>query len=230
MSKAPSPVADTDRRSGCLASWGGLLGIVILAPAALVIRAVRALRRGNQTRLRRDSSSFSGGQTRIAVDIDVPEAGVGPFRPILTDAVIRVAELLRCPDDVYHLVYREAALDETTLLPVGPQLQELGERFHLVMSQTAMVRRTAVWMTLGRGRRLAELIDPNSYDPEAGEEPDALLARSGMRWGMATSFAPSGPSTLFRVVFFVPDDAVPAIDALIDRLGDQVESVGGPPR
>ena len=37
-----------------------------------------------------------------------------------------------------------------------------------------------------------------------------LTEYSGMRWGMATSVAPRGPSLLFRVVLFVPADAAPA--------------------
>ncbi len=192
--------------------------MVILAPIALAVRTFGRLRRGKGTRLRRDSSPFTDGLTRIDLNIDVPQGEVDRLRPVLTDVVVRIAEALRRPDDHYHLVYREAAVDETTVLPVGPQLQKLGERFHLVMSQAAMARRTALWLTMGRDRRLIELVDPFSYDPEAEGEPEALLERAGMRWGMATSFAPTGSSTVFRVVLFVSDEAVPHIGTLISRL------------
>lgn len=189
-----------------------------MAPAALAVRTVRARRRGSDTRIRRERSRIGNGLTRIDLELDVPNPRIDAFRPTLTDAVVRIAEALRRPDDVYHLVYREAAVDEASVLPVGPQLQELGERFHLVMSQASLARRTAVWLTLGRGRRLVELIDPFSYDPESDGEPEALMAGSGLRWGMATAYAPSGPSTLFRVVLFVPDESFSTIDKLISRL------------
>lgn len=218
MSGSVHSVPGSGRRSGCLSTMGGLAGIVVLAPVALAVRTARALRRGSETRFRRGSSPFDGGLTRIDLEIDVVGAAIDAARRNLTDAVVRIAEVLQRPDDVYHLVFREGALDETTVLPVGPLLQELGERFHLAMSQTALAGRTAVWLTLGRDRRVIELLDPLSYDPETEGEPEALLARSGLRWGMASAFARSGPSTVFRVALFVPEDSVPRIDPLISRL------------
>jgi hypothetical protein len=39
-----------------------------------------------------------------------------------------------------------------------------------------------------------------------------------MRWGMATSFVSNGVSTLHRLVFFVPSESIPKIDAILGRL------------
>jgi hypothetical protein len=156
--------------------------------------------------------------TRIELSIDVVSAGVEAFRPVATDVVVRVAESLRRPDDVYHMVYRDAAAGETVVIPVGPQLQELGERFHLTLSQGSLAERTAVWFTLDRSGRVVDFVDPFDYDPEAEGEPEGLLARSGMRWGMASSFASDGVSTLHRVVFFIPEDSVGRVNPILERL------------
>ena len=73
---------------------------------------------------------------------------------------------------------------------MGPQLQELGDRFHLALVDGAMAGRTVVWLTLPRGRRLVGLVDPFDYDPEQPDEPESMLRRSGLRWGMVTAHAP----------------------------------------
>jgi hypothetical protein len=80
-----------------------------------------------------------------------------------------------------------------------------------------MAGRTAVWLTLPRSRRVVDVVDPFGYDPEAAGEPERLLAGSGMRWGMATGFAPRGPSVVFRVVLYVPTDAAETIEGLLAK-------------
>ncbi len=90
---------------------------------------------------------------RIDTTADVPSAAVEAFRRRLTETVVRVAEALRRPDDVYHLLARDPSAEETDVLPVGPQIQELAERLHLVLGRPPMAGRTAVWMALPRFRR-----------------------------------------------------------------------------
>mgnify|MGYP001827890565 FL=1 len=193
-------------------------GVVVLAPMAAVVRAVRRWRRGRGVRFRRETAPFVDGMTRVDLQLDVShETGESCARS-LTDAVVRVAEALRRPDDVYHLIYREQAAEETTLMPVGPLLQELGERFHLVLSQEALASRTCVWLTLPRTQRLVEMLDPYDYDPEGAGEPESLLAGSGMRWGMASTVVHTGPSVLFRLALFVPKPSVGRVETLVDRL------------
>jgi len=212
-------ILDRDgQRHGCLAGIGGFIGIVLLAPVALVIRVIRGWKRGRSTLVDRADSAFDGGLTRIDLRVDLASAGVNPFRATLTDVVVRIAETLRQPDDIYHLIFRDVAADETVVLPVGPQLQELGDRFNLVFSQASMAGRTAVWLTLGRGSRVVDVVEPSEYDPEADGEPEGFLARSAMRWGMATTFASDNVSTLFRVVLFVPSESLPSVNTILARL------------
>ena len=123
----------------------------------------------------------------------------------MTDAVVRVAETLRASDDVYHLVYRLRSDTEPTTLPVGPQLQEFGGRFSLVLSQGALSGRTVAWLTLPRGQALAEVVDPLTYDPEAEGEPGRLLETSDARWSMASEWAHVVPSLVIRLILIVPD-------------------------
>lgn len=221
MTRGTDPTAQPGTMAGCLRSAIGLAGLVVLAPFAIAVRSLRAWRRGPGLRLecRRGDLAVGDGPplARIDTTADVPSAAVEAFRRRLTETVVRVAEALRRPDDVYHLLSRDLAADETVVLPVGPQIQELAERFHLALGLPAMSGRTAVWLALPRARRVVDFVDPFGYDPEAAGEPERLLAGSAMRWGMATGFAPCGPSVAFRIVLYVPVEAAPVVEALVDE-------------
>jgi hypothetical protein len=221
MTRAPETTEQPATMAGCLRSAIGLVGLVVLAPFAIAVRGLRAWRRGPGLRLECTRGDLAVGDgpllARIDTTADVPSAAVASFRRRLTDTVARVAEALRRPDDVYHLLSRDPSAEETDVLPVGPQIQELAERLYLVLGRPPMAGRTAVWMALPRSRRVAEFVDPFDYDPEAAGEPERLLAGSGMRWGMATGFAPSGPSVVFRIVLYVPADSAPTIEGLLAK-------------
>ena len=228
MTRAGVPTGQPQAMSGCLRSAAGMAGLVALAPVALVVRRYRAWRRGSQLRVERTRGRLAVGDgepfVRIDLTADVPaSAVVEPFRRRLTEVVVRVAERLRRPDDVYHLLSRNPVDGETMALPIGPLVEELAERFLLVLGLRSMAGRTSVWLTLARSRRVVDVVDPFSYDPEAEGEPERLLASSGMRWGMASSFAPRGASVLFRVVLYVPADAAATVEALLEKgLGSRI--------
>jgi hypothetical protein len=162
----------------------------------------------------------SAGKEMLRIDLtfDVPPAAEPEFRRRLTDGVVRVAETLRDPDDVYHLAFRFPWDEEPVVLPVGPQLQELGERFSLIQSQGKMAGRTVAWLTLGHDRALAEVLDPDTYDPEAPGEPDALLMHPDVRWSMATEWIRVGPSLEFRLILIVPADAADRVKSPLASL------------
>lgn len=196
------------RSRGCLATGTGAVVLAVLAPFVVAVRGLKKLRRGSEIRLKTGIESFSnsaGADLRcIDLSFDVPLPAEPGFRRRLTDSVVRVAEGLRNSDDVYHLVYRLPWDEEPVAVPVGPKLQELGERFALVQSQGAMAGRTAVWLTLGRDRALAEVVDPVAYDPEVDGEPRLLLMHPALRWSMATEWARVGPSLIFRLILVAP--------------------------
>ena len=205
---------------GCLAAGAGAVALIVISPFAVVIRSWRAWRRGGEVRstleLRPFASTGAGERCRIDLALDVPASAEPGFRRRLTDAVVRVAEALRRPDDVYNIIYRHPADPEPVVLAVGPQLQELGERFSLVLSQGALSGRTVVWLTLGRDRALSEVLDPVACDPEAEGEPDALLATADARWSMATEWARVGPSLVIRLILIVPPDAENRVKNLLE--------------
>ncbi len=206
---------------GCLAASAGALALIVISPFALVIRSWRAWRRGGEVRSALETRPFAstaGARCRIDLALDVPAPAEPGFRRRLTDTVVRIAETLRRPDDVYNVVYRHPADPEPVVLPVGPQLQELGERFSLVLSQGALSGRTVVWLTLGRDRTLSEVVDPTASDPEAEGEPDALLAAPDARWSMATEWARVGVSLMIRLILVVPTDAENRVKALLGSL------------
>jgi hypothetical protein len=209
-------------RRGCIAGAVGIIALAVVSPFVVLIRSIRAWRRGREIRMTRSSTacrvSPDGDLARIDVGFDLPLSRRAEFSRQLTDTVVRIAEQLRRPDDVYHLIYREPAADETVVLPVGPLLQELGERFFLVLGQYSLVGRTAVWIVLPRSTRLTEFVDPFGYDPELPGEPDALLSRIGLRWAMATSYLPSGASLIHRMVLYLPRENSSRVNALLDRM------------
>ncbi len=202
---------------GCLASVAGALVLAVIAPAVVALRRWQAWRRGSGLRLEVAGSTPAGeGRRRLELGYDVPATVAPAFRRRLTDAVVRVAELLRRPGDVYHVVYRQAGEEEAVALPLGPRLQALGERLHLLLSRGSTAGRTVVWLTLGRERSLAELVDPMSCDPELEAERERLLAAAD-RWAMASSWVVAGPSLLVRIVLVVSAEAEAAVTAIFRK-------------
>lgn len=196
--------------------------LAALAPIVVAVRSWKKWRRGSELRKKTDieslSTSVGANLGHIDLSFDVPPPAEPGFRRRLTDAVVRVAETLRTPDDVYHLVYRLPSDEEPVAIPVGPKVQELGERFSLVQSQGATAGRTVVWLTLSRDCALAEVVDPVAYDPEASGEPRALMTDPALRWSMATVWARVGPSLIFRLVLVVPANQTDRVKALLDSV------------
>jgi hypothetical protein len=224
---------ETERAAGprgCLAAGAGATALALLSPFVVAVRGWRAWRRGTEVRSTLDVTSVTPPvgpeRRRFDLSVDVPSAAEPGFRRRLTVTVIRVAELLRRADDVYHLVYRLPWDEESTAIPVGPRLQELGERFSLVQSQGAMIGRTAVWLTLGRDRALAEVVDPGAYDPEIDSEPDGLLVHPDVHWSMATAWARAGPSLAVRVILVVPEGSASRVATLVELLDESLSPEG----
>ncbi len=216
------PPARVGRRPGCVRGGVGFVALALLAPFAVLSRKLAQWRRGSELRLGWTAVSLRTTEgrlvQRIDVTTDVPHDRESTFRTALTDTVVRIAESMRRPDDIYHFAVRHAELGETTLIPVGPQLQELGERFALALAQGALEGRTVVWLTLPRQLAVAEVLDPFGYDPEASGEPERLLTGPGVRWGMATSYLRAGPSVVHRMVVYVPASGRAAVEHLFERL------------
>ena len=217
---------DIDRSThprGCLATGAGAAVLAVLAPFVVAAQGWRKWRRGSEVRssivIEPFTDSASADLRRIDLCLDVPQPAEPGIRQRLTDSVVRVAEALRASDDVYHLVYRLPWDEEPVVVPVGPKLQELGERFALVQSQGAMAGRTAVWLTLGRDRALAEVVDPVAYDPEAYGEPEGLLMHPALRWSMATEWARVGPSLVIRLILIVPPHQADRVKTLLESGG-----------
>lgn len=204
---------------GCLGSAAGLAVLTLISPFAVIIQSWRRWRRGGDVRVDFEVTSWPGGgdgrSRRVDATMDVPLQDESSFRRRVTDAVVRIAEALRQPDDVYNLVYRMPLDEEAVVLPVGPQLQELGERFFLTLNQGVVAGRTMVWLTLGPNTALAGVVDPISCDPEAEGQLESLLATPEARWSMASEWARIGPSLVIRLILVVPSDTQGAV---CDRL------------
>lgn len=209
---------------GCIAAATGLIFLIFISPFAAVVKAWRRWRRGSDGRYSIESSAITGSSERklrrIDFTIDLPEPLDLEFNRRLTDAVIRVAENLRRPDDVYHLVHRQGDDPEPILVSVGPQLQEFGGRFHLVHTQQRFAGRTLLWLTTDRGKRLAEVVDPMTCNPEARGEVEGLLECPDARWTMATSWARVGPSHVTRIILVLDADHAERVVGILKSIRD----------
>ncbi len=207
---------------GCLAAGLGAVLLAALSPFVVAVRGWKKWRRGPEIRTRifagRLTNAAGAELRRIDLTLDVPQPAEPGFRRQLTDSLVRVAEEIRAPDDVYHLVYRLPWDEETVALPVGPKLQEFGDRCALVQSQGTMAGRTAVWLTLGRDYSLSEVMDPVAYNPEAEGEPEGLMMHPSLRWSMATEWARVGPSLVVRLILVVPPSAEDRVSTLLSSL------------
>lgn len=206
-------------RSGCLSNAFGFLSLLVLAIPAGLVRSWQARRRGTEWRTEWTSRPVPG-RTRIDLEADIPVQSTGDFPRRLTDTVIRIAELFRKPDDHYHHIYRDPAEVDAILLPLGPQLQELGERLILALRQSDLANRTAVWLALPARPAIAELVDPATVDPDGDGEPDGIVGNASPRWAMATEWARIGPSTIYHVILWVPEDSAPAVESVLARINN----------
>ncbi len=207
---------------GCLASAAAALVLAFVSPLVLAVRSWRSWRRGHDIRVSIEALPPPGGaeSDRHMLDVicDVPLSVERGFRDRLTDRVVRVAEALRSPDDAYLLVYRLPGAEEALVLPLGPRVQSLGERFRLVLDQSALAGRTVVWMALARDLPPARIVDPERCDPESPDERERLLETSEARWSMAASWAPVGPSLIVRTILVVPTSAQDRVVRLLEKL------------
>jgi hypothetical protein len=209
-------------RPGCLAATGAALVLALVSPLVLVVRSWRSWRRGHDIRVSIEPlprpARAESDRRMLDVVCDVPLSVERGFRDRLTDRVVRVAEALRSPDDAYHLVYRPPGAEEAVVLPLGPHVQSLGERFRLVLGQDVLAGRTGVWLVLDRGRPLSSIVDPERCDPESPEERERLVETPEARWSMATSWAPVGPSLIVRMILVVPVLAQDRIVEILESL------------
>jgi hypothetical protein len=158
-----------------------------------------------------------GDEVRLDVVLDVPMTAADDLRRRVTDAVVRIAETLRCPDDAYHMVCWPLGDVEPLMLPLGPLVQSLGERLNLVLRQGSLAGRTVVWLALAREQALGEVVDPGRCDPELDAERERLLVASD-RWAAASSWVRVGPSFVVRLILIVPADAESRVRAVFGRI------------
>jgi hypothetical protein len=211
-----------EARRGCVAVVAGSLLLVVLAPIVGLVRSWQAWRRGQSWRIATDIADrpTAAGTARVVAEADIPIGAAHGFPARLTELLVRVAEHLRRPDDVYHLVYRIPTEPAAVVLPVGPQLQELGERLVLALGQADLAHRTALWLTLPSSGVISDLVDPADYDPETAGEPEGLVERAAARWAMTTEWSSTGPSLVYRITLWVSADDAQAVERILARLAD----------
>lgn len=212
-------------RPGCLWTAAASVALIVLAPFAALVHWWRRLRRGSEA-LVRWTVEESRPLAVIDLSVDVPAAGADRARRGLVDALVRLAERLRQPDDLYHLLWRAPGERETNLVAVGPTPQGLAERLDTALSHRSYERRTQLWLTLGGEVRLGEEVDPLRFDPEREGAPAGLVQRIGPRWAAELSFGRAMPSVLYRARLHVPAEAIERIEAVFSRYAQRLGAEG----
>ncbi len=214
------------RRPGCLVGGARLAILGVLGPVVAVRRWWRRRRRGNAVLVELDEGRLErvgGDLERLSLVVDVPAESERAARREVTALVARVAEDLETDAELYHLVYRLPWESEAQLTSVGPRVQELGERLHLQLGRHELQRLTSVWLVLPRNVFLGTAVDAGTYDPEAEQEPEALIGGVPCRWAFATAWWREEASVVFKVVLYLPIGSVVAartrVGALKTRLG-----------
>ena len=190
----------------------------------------RAVRRGREVRAgweqRRLRLADGGLRPCFDLRLDVPRQAETAVVRRLTETVVRLAEGLRRVDDTYHQVLRPEGEDETLLRPVGSRVQALGERFQLGLGWRPLALRTQLWLALPAGVALVGVVDPFRNDPDASGQPEGLLADPRLRWGVASAFAPAGPSVRYRLLIVVPAEVERVVAGLVERFVEAVRKWG----
>jgi hypothetical protein len=205
---------------GCIGALFAMIVVMVLAPLTFVIQWWRRFRRGQEPRFSHQQRPFDGGSSgelqRIDIELDYPQPVDPSLHRRITSVIVRVADHLRRFDDVYYAVHRLAGDPEPHLVPIGPQLQGLGERFLLALGQGVLAGRTVVWMALPSSVALVEVVDPFDCDPD--EDLLSLLAIAAARWIVASCWARIGPSWVLRLVLIVPTESAGRVVELLDAL------------
>lgn len=209
----------------------GAMVLAMIAPVALFMQRLKRWRRGTEIRAtihQTPRTTTTGADVcRLDLRLDIPPPAEPGFCRRLTDVVVQIADSLHRADDVYNVIYRLPSDREPVVLALGPHLQELGDRFFMVLSQGALAGRTVVWLTLARERPLSEVVDPIEFDPESTSQLEALLAQPDLRSSMATEWARVGPSLVIRIVLVVPAEAQEVVCDLLSAIaaGEQRSNI-----
>ena len=114
---------------GCVRTALALVALPFVAPAAAAVRQWRRMNRGTELRSTLETLPFetTGDEAAQSLDltIDAPQSRAHGLQSRVTDAVVRVAESLRDPQDIYHLVYRLPWEHEPVLIPIRKRMGSL---------------------------------------------------------------------------------------------------------
>jgi hypothetical protein len=198
--------------------------LAVLAPWVAAIRWWRRLRRGGAPRFSIEQTTGAAERTRFDLKLDLPAPVTTTDRRRITNAVVRAAEVLAAGCGSYAAFYRRGADAEATLQAIGPRLQELGERFMLLLTQGPLNGRNVAWLALDPATAASDVIDPLVSDPENAATIEKLLSDPRARWAMASTWSHDGPSWLLRLIVVVPAPTAVEVRERLERLGQALDA------
>ncbi len=153
-------------RRGCVA----LAAVPLLAAAAPVVawrRRAAVVRRGDRVAvtIRRGGA---GAFARLLCEFDVPAHRLGEVAGSLAGAVAEGAHWVGATVGCVGIV----AGDEPVLVALAPVRDVVAARVRESLERGEAHRRPELWVTLPRGRYLAQVVDP--YAPFAGNEAEIV--------------------------------------------------------
>ncbi|MCP4899558.1 MAG: hypothetical protein GY906_21545 [bacterium] len=176
--------------------------MLVVSPFAAAIRTWRRRSRGDLTEV---SVGPSPGGDSVELTVDCPTARVIEARRCVTEAFVHFAQSTS-KKGAYHMVYREPVADESVLMPIGPQLQAFGDRFHQALAKSVWRGMRIVWLCLPRTQALAELIDEHHQDPAGEEMVSEICCDSRVQWAIVSLVEASDVGEVIQFSLVVPDE------------------------
>ncbi len=165
-----------------------------------------------------------GGMVELV--IDSPTSRVLEVRRWATETLVRLADSVAA-GDAYHMAYREPGASQSTLVPIGSQIQALGDRLHQGLSKSSWRGMRLLWLCMDRAQALAEVVSEECEDP-AG--PDAVAALGGdprVRWLVVTVVEPSDVGEVTRFLYVFPPELRPKVEERITQIREKLQADGG---
>ncbi len=196
--------------SGCLRAVVSLPALIVLAPVAALVRTISRWRRGKAPRVEWRWGAVTTGDgrsmARLQAGVDVPFDIDGSR--MLTEATVRLAEILGTGDEVYHMIHGEPGGDGEVALPLGPLIQALADRFYLTGRRSALEGFPVMWIALPRKVSLGEVL----HGKEDSIEAVPRMLQMPLYWGMVVIRRIGSASVRYHLDLVVPEDAVEEVE------------------
>ena len=189
-------MVESPTRPGC----GPALVAMLAAPAIAARRRRARRRRGTSLRVAVVGTGWAGPARWLRARFDVPEERVAEFARCLAGAV---ADVLAHAEATVGLV-RLPAGEEPVLAALAARRDVIAERFFRESVAAQRHLTAAIWLPLGRGLALAELIGPEGQFGDGAQALAELVAGGRARGALRVDIVADAHTRRFELLALAP--------------------------